>query len=70
MRAGELVLGTWQRLLLLEFDGPRKRQVAVQLLTGAAARLSARLPPRTWKAWSPALRIARRGSALCRPNSQ
>jgi secondary thiamine-phosphate synthase enzyme len=33
VRAGELVLGTWQRLILLEFDGPRKRQVSVQLLT-------------------------------------
>lgn len=34
VRGGELVLGTWQRLILLEFDGPRKRQVSVQLLTG------------------------------------
>ena len=34
VREGELVLGTWQRLILLEFDGPRKRQVSVQLLTG------------------------------------
>jgi thiamine phosphate synthase YjbQ (UPF0047 family) len=33
VRAGELVLGTWQRLILMEFDGPRKRQVSVQLLT-------------------------------------
>lgn len=37
VRGGELVLGTWQRLLLLEFDGPRQRQVSVQLLTGAPA---------------------------------
>jgi secondary thiamine-phosphate synthase enzyme len=36
VRGGELVLGTWQRLLLLEFDGPRKRQVSVQILTSAA----------------------------------
>jgi secondary thiamine-phosphate synthase enzyme len=36
LRGGELVLGTWQRLLLLEFDGPRKRQVSVQILTSAA----------------------------------
>jgi secondary thiamine-phosphate synthase enzyme len=36
VRDGELVLGTWQRLLLLEFDGPRQRQVSVQLLTGSA----------------------------------
>jgi secondary thiamine-phosphate synthase enzyme len=34
VRGGELVLGTWQRLILMEFDGPRKRQVSVQLLTG------------------------------------
>jgi secondary thiamine-phosphate synthase enzyme len=33
VRAGELVLGTWQRLILLEFDGPRQRQVSVQLLS-------------------------------------
>ena len=32
VRDGELVLGTWQRLMLLEFDGPRKRSVSVQLL--------------------------------------
>jgi secondary thiamine-phosphate synthase enzyme len=37
VRGGELVLGAWQRLLLLEFDGPRQRQVSVQLLTGAQA---------------------------------
>ncbi len=35
VRAGELVLGTWQRLMLMEFDGPRKRQVSVQLLTAS-----------------------------------
>ena len=34
VRGGELVLGTWQRLVLLEFDGPRKRQVHVQLVAG------------------------------------
>lgn len=26
---GELVLGTWQRIVLFEFDGPRERQVIV-----------------------------------------
>jgi secondary thiamine-phosphate synthase enzyme len=26
---GDLLLGTWQRIILLEFDGPRKRQVAL-----------------------------------------
>jgi secondary thiamine-phosphate synthase enzyme len=30
---GELVLGTWQRLLLLEFDGPRERRVHVQIVS-------------------------------------
>lgn len=33
--AGELVLGSWQRIVLLEFDGPRKRSIHVQLLTTA-----------------------------------
>jgi secondary thiamine-phosphate synthase enzyme len=28
---GELQLGTWQRIILLEFDGPRKRSCAVTL---------------------------------------
>ena len=29
---GRLVLGTWQGIFLCEFDGPRERTVAVQLL--------------------------------------
>jgi secondary thiamine-phosphate synthase enzyme len=29
---GRLVLGTWQRLILIELDGPRERQVALTLL--------------------------------------
>jgi secondary thiamine-phosphate synthase enzyme len=36
VRAGVLALGTWQGIWLLEFDGPRKRTVSVQILTGAA----------------------------------
>ena len=28
---GRLVLGTWQRLLLCEFDGPRDRRIAVMV---------------------------------------
>jgi secondary thiamine-phosphate synthase enzyme len=36
VRGGDLVLGTWQRLILLEFDGPRKRRVSVQLIPGVA----------------------------------
>lgn len=29
---GRLVLGTWQGIYLCEFDGPRERRVAIQLL--------------------------------------
>jgi secondary thiamine-phosphate synthase enzyme len=32
VKGGDLVLGTWQRLILMEFDGPRKRSVHVQTL--------------------------------------
>jgi len=32
VRDGDLRLGTWQRLILMEFDGPRTRKVSVQLL--------------------------------------
>ncbi|HEX2207963.1 MAG TPA: secondary thiamine-phosphate synthase enzyme YjbQ [Longimicrobium sp.] len=32
---GRLVLGRWQGIWLCEFDGPRERRVAVQLLAGA-----------------------------------
>ena len=28
--SGEMVLGTWQRIFLLEFDGPRTRKIFVQ----------------------------------------
>lgn len=28
---GRLVLGTWQRIVLFEFDGPRERQVCITL---------------------------------------
>jgi secondary thiamine-phosphate synthase enzyme len=31
---GKLLLGQWQALWLFEFDGPRKRQVAVHLVEG------------------------------------
>jgi secondary thiamine-phosphate synthase enzyme len=33
---GALVLGTWQRVMLLEFDGPRKRRISLQVLAGGA----------------------------------
>ena len=29
---GELVLGTWQRVILVELDGPRRRQVVCTLI--------------------------------------
>lgn len=32
VRGADLVLGTWQRIILMEFDGPRTRQVHVQLV--------------------------------------
>jgi secondary thiamine-phosphate synthase enzyme len=32
---GRLVLGRWQGIYLCEFDGPRERRVAVQLLAAA-----------------------------------
>ena len=38
IRDGDLVLGRWQRILLLEFDGPRKRQVHVEILPGQRGR--------------------------------
>ena len=34
---GALGLGTWQRVLLVECDGPRRREVAVTSLAGEAA---------------------------------
>jgi secondary thiamine-phosphate synthase enzyme len=35
VREGRLVLGRWQGVFLCEFDGPRERRVAVQLLRAA-----------------------------------
>jgi secondary thiamine-phosphate synthase enzyme len=29
---GRLALGTWQRILFLEFDGPRKRRISVRFI--------------------------------------
>jgi secondary thiamine-phosphate synthase enzyme len=31
VKQGDLLLGTWQRLILMEFDGPRTRKVSVQV---------------------------------------
>ncbi len=30
---GRLVLGTWQKVLFLEFDGPRKRKISVKIIS-------------------------------------
>ena len=30
---GKLTLGTWQRIFLCEFDGPRRRKVIIKVLT-------------------------------------
>ena len=30
----KLVLGTWQKILFLEFDGPRKRRISVKIVSG------------------------------------
>lgn len=35
MSEGQLLLGKWQGIMLLEFDGPRERRVSVQFLRGA-----------------------------------
>lgn len=32
IHSGMLDLGTWQRLILLEFDGPRTRKVQVKVM--------------------------------------
>lgn len=29
---GKLVLGTWQRVILIEFDGPREREIVINLI--------------------------------------
>ncbi len=33
IKNGSLVLGTWQKIMLVEFDGPRSRKVVVQTLS-------------------------------------
>lgn len=32
LKNGQLVLGTWQRVVLIEFDGPREREIVINLL--------------------------------------
>lgn len=31
VKAGKVILGTWQRIVLIEFDGPRERKVIISL---------------------------------------
>jgi secondary thiamine-phosphate synthase enzyme len=33
IEGGRLQLGTWQGIMLMEFDGPRRRKLAVRILT-------------------------------------
>jgi secondary thiamine-phosphate synthase enzyme len=33
---GRLQLGRWQRVFLVELDGPRRREISVQVLGGVA----------------------------------
>ena len=35
VKDGDLLLGTWQRILLVELDGPRSRKVSVTILRAA-----------------------------------
>ena len=32
LKNGQMLLGTWQRICLTEFDGPRKREIIIQTL--------------------------------------
>jgi thiamine phosphate synthase YjbQ (UPF0047 family) len=34
VEGGSLVLGTWQSIFFCEFDGPRTRQVYVNIISG------------------------------------
>lgn len=35
VHAGQLQLGTWQRVVLIELDGPRRREIALTFLSSA-----------------------------------
>jgi secondary thiamine-phosphate synthase enzyme len=37
VKSGRLQLGTWQRIVLIEFDGPHERQVEVSVIAGQNA---------------------------------
>lgn len=32
VKGGQMLLGTWQRISLVEFDGPREREIVIQVL--------------------------------------
>jgi secondary thiamine-phosphate synthase enzyme len=34
VKDGELLLGQWQRVILVEFDGPRRRELALTFISG------------------------------------
>lgn len=34
VKDGKMVLGTWQRVVLIEFDGPRERSLVIQCIHG------------------------------------
>lgn len=36
VKNGELLLGTWQSVLLVELDGPRQRQVSIAILSSTS----------------------------------
>jgi secondary thiamine-phosphate synthase enzyme len=38
VKDGDLLLGVWQRIVLVELDGPRKRQIAISF-TGETSRV-------------------------------
>jgi secondary thiamine-phosphate synthase enzyme len=38
VRGGQLVLGEWQRAVLVEFSGPRERRIVATVTAGAAVR--------------------------------
>jgi thiamine phosphate synthase YjbQ (UPF0047 family) len=35
VRDGKLALGEFQRIVLMEFEGPRRREIELRLLAGA-----------------------------------
>jgi thiamine phosphate synthase YjbQ (UPF0047 family) len=35
---GKLLLGSWQRVVLLEFDGPRERELVLSIAVEGSAR--------------------------------